>query len=283
MNDLIRPALYQAHHEILTVTSGLQGERQAIDVVGPVCETGDFFARDREMPPFKQGDLLAILDAGAYGMSSKFQLQFAAAAGRGSCVGEKGPPDPAARNHARPAWSGVWSLLSPPLKIVIPTENLSSRANRGPQRAIWACWGRNSRACPERAAGESNGDLRFLSRPQPCLVRCHGGRGAPSNHEWPRSGFCPDGKSLLRNRVDRSQGVGSRLSGWFLFRWGRGAAGGASFTRDHCIGGIAGWSKAQADQRSAIRHQLGLPAMVSLVALHGASGFACPIVPWGFR
>ncbi len=76
MNDLIRPALYQAHHEILTVTRGLERERQsrtrqsqAVDVVGPVCETGDFFARDREMPPFKQGDLLAILDAGAYGMA----------------------------------------------------------------------------------------------------------------------------------------------------------------------------------------------------------------------
>ena len=76
MNDLIRPALYQAHHEILPVTRGLRARGNAaaqaiaaIDVVGPVCETGDFFARDREMPPFKQGDLLAILDAGAYGMS----------------------------------------------------------------------------------------------------------------------------------------------------------------------------------------------------------------------
>jgi diaminopimelate decarboxylase len=76
MNDLIRPALYQAHHEILPVTRGLDDESQSrtprsetIDVVGPVCETGDFFARDREMPPLAQGDLLAILDAGAYGMS----------------------------------------------------------------------------------------------------------------------------------------------------------------------------------------------------------------------
>ena len=75
MNDLIRPALYQAHHQILPVTRGLSGEGpsrnaqlETIDVVGR-CETGDFFARDREMPLLREGDLLAILDAGAYGMS----------------------------------------------------------------------------------------------------------------------------------------------------------------------------------------------------------------------
>jgi diaminopimelate decarboxylase len=67
MNDLIRPALYQAHHQILPVRQGSGGG--AVDIVGPVCESGDFFARDREMPPAKAGDLLAILDAGAYGMS----------------------------------------------------------------------------------------------------------------------------------------------------------------------------------------------------------------------
>jgi len=69
MNDLIRPALYQAHHEIVPVLPR-RGERTMMaDVVGPVCETGDFFARDRDLPPVKPGDLLAILDAGAYGMS----------------------------------------------------------------------------------------------------------------------------------------------------------------------------------------------------------------------
>jgi len=93
MNDLIRPALYQSHHEIvpvieprtLTQTLSLEGrggreapgegefvshnqsERKKIDVVGPVCESGDFFALDREMPPLKEGDLLAIMSAGAYG------------------------------------------------------------------------------------------------------------------------------------------------------------------------------------------------------------------------
>ncbi|MBW4026653.1 MAG: diaminopimelate decarboxylase [Acidobacteria bacterium] len=69
MNDLVRPALYQAHHEILPVVRR-QGSRQiAVDVVGPVCESGDFFARDRLLPTAREGDLLAILDAGAYGLS----------------------------------------------------------------------------------------------------------------------------------------------------------------------------------------------------------------------
>lgn len=68
MNDLIRPALYQAHHEI-TPVSPRPGRKRVVDVVGPVCETGDFFARDRLLPELRPGDLLAILDAGAYGSS----------------------------------------------------------------------------------------------------------------------------------------------------------------------------------------------------------------------
>lgn len=68
MNDLIRPALYQAHHEIVPV-SPRAGKAKAVDIVGPVCETGDFFARDRELKPVRPGDLLAVLDAGAYGMA----------------------------------------------------------------------------------------------------------------------------------------------------------------------------------------------------------------------
>ena len=69
MNDLIRPSLYQAHHEIVPVTPRKGARRITADIVGPVCETGDFFARDRELPAVQPGDLLAILDAGAYGMS----------------------------------------------------------------------------------------------------------------------------------------------------------------------------------------------------------------------
>ena len=68
MNDLIRPALYQAHHEIVPVRRR-KGRPQVADVVGPVCETGDFFARDRKLAPLEPGDLVALLDAGAYGMA----------------------------------------------------------------------------------------------------------------------------------------------------------------------------------------------------------------------
>jgi diaminopimelate decarboxylase len=69
MNDLIRPALYQAYHEIVPVMPDPHAEPGVVDVVGPVCETGDFFARDRTMPSVKEGELVAILDTGAYGMS----------------------------------------------------------------------------------------------------------------------------------------------------------------------------------------------------------------------
>jgi diaminopimelate decarboxylase len=70
MNDLIRPALYGAYHEIIPVkqSTGATAKSEVTDIVGPVCETGDFFARDRELPVVGEGDLLAILDAGAYGM-----------------------------------------------------------------------------------------------------------------------------------------------------------------------------------------------------------------------
>lgn len=68
MNDLIRPSLYSAHHEIVPVELGPQQASEKVDVVGPICETGDFFARDRELPEVAEEGLLAILDAGAYGM-----------------------------------------------------------------------------------------------------------------------------------------------------------------------------------------------------------------------
>lgn len=69
MNDLIRPALYQAHHEIIPVLEPHAGEELTADIVGPVCESGDFFARNRAIAPVKAGDLLAIRTAGAYGFS----------------------------------------------------------------------------------------------------------------------------------------------------------------------------------------------------------------------
>lgn len=67
MNDLIRPALYQAHHEIIPVAAPSAREHVKVDVVGPVCETGDFFARGRTIPELRAGDLIAIQTAGAYG------------------------------------------------------------------------------------------------------------------------------------------------------------------------------------------------------------------------
>jgi len=71
MNDLVRPALYGAYHEIVPVRRREDSsvKYEAVDVVGPVCESGDFFARDRELPRVEEGELLAILDAGAYGMA----------------------------------------------------------------------------------------------------------------------------------------------------------------------------------------------------------------------
>ncbi len=74
MTDLIRPALYQAYHDILPVTAG--GEEQRVDVVGPVCETGDFLGRGRDLA-VASGDLLAIMDCGAYGfvMASNYNAR----------------------------------------------------------------------------------------------------------------------------------------------------------------------------------------------------------------
>ncbi len=67
MNDLIRPVLYEAYHEIRPVEQREASPLVVADVVGPVCESGDFFARDREIPEPREGDLLAVMSAGAYG------------------------------------------------------------------------------------------------------------------------------------------------------------------------------------------------------------------------
>lgn len=74
MNDLIRPVLYEAFHAIQPVTRRARAKVVTADVVGPVCESGDFFAREREMPEPMPGDLLAVMSAGAYGfvMSSNY-------------------------------------------------------------------------------------------------------------------------------------------------------------------------------------------------------------------
>ena len=68
MNDLIRPSLYNAYHDIRPVSEVLlHRPKHAVDVVGPVCESGDFLAKDRTLPEVKPGDLLAVMSAGAYG------------------------------------------------------------------------------------------------------------------------------------------------------------------------------------------------------------------------
>ena len=78
MNDLIRPAMYDAHHDIVPVIEPEPGvEPQPYDIVGPVCETGDTFAKARMMPPLVAGDLVAFRSAGAYGavMSSEYNTR----------------------------------------------------------------------------------------------------------------------------------------------------------------------------------------------------------------
>ena len=68
MNDLIRPTLYEAYHEILPVQEPAPGAARIVaDIVGPVCESGDFLAKDRSIAPVKAGDLVAVASAGAYG------------------------------------------------------------------------------------------------------------------------------------------------------------------------------------------------------------------------
>ncbi|MBY6083513.1 diaminopimelate decarboxylase [Ruegeria arenilitoris] len=78
MNDLIRPAMYDAYHDIVPVIEPAPGvEQRPYDIVGPVCETGDTFAKQRAMPPLKPGDLVAFRSAGAYGavMSSEYNTR----------------------------------------------------------------------------------------------------------------------------------------------------------------------------------------------------------------
>ena len=67
MNDLIRPSLYDAHHEIYPLRRSLRGAREIYDVVGPICESGDVLARERLLQKLGEGDLIAVMSAGAYG------------------------------------------------------------------------------------------------------------------------------------------------------------------------------------------------------------------------
>ena len=76
MNDLMRPTLYDAYHEIVPLKK-TRAKKIKVDVVGPICESGDFFAKGRMLPVMKKGDLLAIMSAGAYGyvMASNYNVR----------------------------------------------------------------------------------------------------------------------------------------------------------------------------------------------------------------
>ncbi len=77
MNDFIRPTLYGAYHEVTPVKGTSSTKRFKVDVVGPICESGDFFAKDRDIPLVKKDDLLAVMSAGAYGfvMASNYNVR----------------------------------------------------------------------------------------------------------------------------------------------------------------------------------------------------------------
>jgi diaminopimelate decarboxylase len=78
MNDLLRPAMYDAYHDIVTIAEPAPGaDPRSYDVVGPVCESGDTFAKSRAMPPLNPGDLVAFRSAGAYGavMASEYNTR----------------------------------------------------------------------------------------------------------------------------------------------------------------------------------------------------------------
>ncbi|MBX3039903.1 MAG: diaminopimelate decarboxylase [Bdellovibrionaceae bacterium] len=77
MNHLIRPALYEAHHRLLPLQKNPQAPLKKVDVVGPICESADFFAKERELPELKEGEWLAVADTGAYGfsMANVYNLQ----------------------------------------------------------------------------------------------------------------------------------------------------------------------------------------------------------------
>jgi diaminopimelate decarboxylase len=69
MNDLIRPTLYEGWHQIVPLKQPANDKVEKVDVVGPICESGDFLAQNRELPLVNEGDYLAVLSAGAYGFT----------------------------------------------------------------------------------------------------------------------------------------------------------------------------------------------------------------------
>ena len=110
MNDLIRPAFYEAYHEIVPVTRK-RGALVSSDVVGPICESGDFFCQDRPLPKAAQGDYLALMSAGAYGfvMASNYNTRRLAAevmvnGNRAALVRERQPAKDIWRGEKAAPW-----------------------------------------------------------------------------------------------------------------------------------------------------------------------------------
>ena len=122
MNDLLRPSLYGAWHGILPLSAAVAaGPLSPAHVVGPVCETGDSFARDRMLPELRPGDRVAILDTGAYGavMSSTYNARPLAAqalidGGRWACIRARQPVEALWRDETVPDWLQRHDL--PPLQ-----------------------------------------------------------------------------------------------------------------------------------------------------------------------
>jgi diaminopimelate decarboxylase len=115
MNDLIRPALYQSYHEIVSCRASVSDAKRTekIDIVGPVCESGDFFALDREMPELHEEDLLAIMSAGAYGfvMASNYNSRPLPAEAlvhgdKVSLIRRRQSLEDLVRGEIEPRWSG---------------------------------------------------------------------------------------------------------------------------------------------------------------------------------
>ena len=114
MNDLIRPALYESFHEIVPLNQASAGTTEAVDIVGPVCESGDFFAQDRELPPLGEGDLIALMSAGAYGstMASNYNsrplpAEILVSGAETKTIRQRQTPDDLIRGEVIPQWTAA--------------------------------------------------------------------------------------------------------------------------------------------------------------------------------
>ena len=120
MNDLIRPALYQSYHEIVPVREAQDATTERWMWSGPVCESGDFFAQDRPLPEVKEGDLLALMSAGAYGFAMASNYNSRPLPAEASGAGRTFFPDPSAPDDRGPG-----PRRMPPLIASVPSCSCS--------------------------------------------------------------------------------------------------------------------------------------------------------------